>query len=131
MDEADFEGTRVGSIEALRVPLAPRKRFLKRLGRHALLFSVPLIAGSLAVGAVGYHLLAELPWIDAILNASMILTGMGPVDPMHTTAGKLFASAYAIFSGVAFLTTVGVLLAPVVHRVLHRLHLDDLDQLEE
>ena len=83
-----------------------------------------LIVGSLAIGAVGYRMLAHLSWVDALLNASMILTGMGPVDPMPTAGAKLFASAYALFSGVAFLTSVGVLLAPVVHRLLHRFHLE-------
>ena len=83
-----------------------------------------LIAASLGVGMVGYHVFGDLPWVDSLLNASMILTGMGPVDPMKTTAGKLFASAYALFSGVAFLTIVGVLLAPVVHRFLHHFHLE-------
>ena len=73
---------------------------------------------------IGYHAIGGLPWVDSILNASMILTGMGPVDPMRTAAAKLFASAYAIFSGVAFLTSVGVLLAPLFHRFLHHFHLE-------
>jgi hypothetical protein len=73
---------------------------------------------------LGYHVFGSLHWIDALLNASMILTGMGPVDPMQTVAGKLFASCYALFSGIVFITTAGVLLAPVVHRVLHRFHLE-------
>ena len=85
------------------------------------------MSGSLALGVLGYHLLAGLSWIDALVNASMILTGMGPVDPMHTAAAKIFASIYAIFSGVAFLTSVGVLLAPAAHRILHRFHLDGDD----
>jgi len=83
-----------------------------------------LVIASLAAGAIGYHFICGLPWVDSILNASMILTGMGPVDPMRTTAAKLFASAYAIFSGVAFLTIVGVLVAPIIHRYLHRFHLE-------
>lgn len=82
------------------------------------------MAGSLALGVLGYHLLAGLSWLDALVNASMILTGMGPVDGIKTVAGKLFASFYALFSGVAFLTIVAVLLAPAVHRFLHRFHLD-------
>ncbi len=82
------------------------------------------MAGSLGLGVLGYHLLGGLSWLDALVNASMILTGMGPVNVVATVAGKLFASFYALFSGVAFLTIVAVLLAPVVHRFLHRFHLD-------
>jgi len=81
------------------------------------------LAASLGLGVLGYHWLCGLGWVDAVLNASMILTGMGPVSPMPTDAAKLFASAYAVFSGVAFLTTFSILIAPVLHRVLHRLHL--------
>jgi hypothetical protein len=83
-----------------------------------------LIAGSLAIGAVGYHTLDGLPWLDATLNAAMILTGMGPVNPLVTPAAKVFGIVYAIFSGVAFLTMVALLLAPAAHRLLHRLHLE-------
>ncbi len=82
------------------------------------------MAGSLALGVLGYHLLGGLSWLDALVNASMILTGMGPVNEIATVGGKLFASFYALFSGVAFLTIVAVLLAPAVHRFLHRFHLD-------
>jgi hypothetical protein len=104
-------------------PLAPRRVFLGRLARSAAVFGL-FIVGSLVAGVLGYHWLAHLGWIDAFLNASMILTGMGPVDPMPTDAAKIFASLYALFSGVAFLSSVGVLIAPVLHRVLHRLHLE-------
>jgi len=82
------------------------------------------VAGSLGLGVLGYHLLGGLSWLDALVNASMILTGMGPVNEIATVAGKLFAAFYALFSGVAFLTIVAVLLAPAVHRFLHRFHLD-------
>lgn len=82
------------------------------------------MAGSLALGVLGYHIVAGLSWLDSLVNASMILTGMGPVDAMTTDGAKLFASFYALFSGVAFLTIVAVLLAPAVHRFLHRFHLD-------
>src|ERR1051326_8031255 len=104
-------------------PLLPRKLYLRRVARSALL-AASIVAGSLAIGVIGYHVFAGLGWVDALLNASMILTGMGPVDPMRTTLAKLFASAYALFSGVAFLSTVGVLFAPIVHRFLHRFHLE-------
>lgn len=80
---------------------------------------------SLGIGILGYHYLANIPWLDALHNASMILSGMGPVAEVKTVAGKWFSSAYAIFSGVAFITNIGYLLAPAVHRFFHRLHLED------
>ena len=79
---------------------------------------------SIGIGTVGYHVFGNLKWLDSFLNASMILTGMGPVDKMETDGGKVFSALYALFSGVAFLTFVGVLFAPVYHRFLHRFHLD-------
>jgi hypothetical protein len=107
-----------------RIPrLVPRAVFLRRV-RRSVLLSAGLIGGSLALGVLGYHYCAGLAWVDALLNASMILTGMGPVDPLRSAAAKLFASAYALFSGVAFLSIVAVLMAPVVHRFLHRFHLE-------
>ena len=75
------------------------------------------------IGILGYRILEGMSWIDAILNSAMILGGMGPVDPLHTNAGKLFASFYALFSGVIFLVSVGVLIAPMFHRLLHTFHL--------
>jgi hypothetical protein len=110
-------------FEGRRQPLLPRKMFRRRLVTYGGL-AVGLIAFSLGIGVIGYRFLGGLPWIDALLNASMILTGMGPVNPMTTVAGKLFASGYAIFSGVAFLTSFGVLAAPIFHRFLHRFHLE-------
>lgn len=110
-------------FERLRQPLLPFREFRGRLLIYASLAAM-LIAGSLAFGMAGYHWIAGLSWIDSLLNASMILTGMGPVSPMESTASKLFASFYAIFSGVMFLSSVGVLLAPVIHRFLHDIHLD-------
>lgn len=114
-------------LQPRHVPLLPREVFLLRVARSAALAGA-LIFGSLAVGVLGYHAIAGLAWIDALLNASMILTGMGPVDPVRSMGGKLFASAYALFSGVAFLTTVAVFLAPVFHRFLHRFHLELTDE---
>ena len=85
-------------------------------------------AGSaLAIGTAGYHHFAGFGWVDSLLNASMILTGMGPVGTLATTQAKLFASAYALFSGLIFLTLILTLLTPVVHRVLHTFHLDEED----
>ncbi len=83
-----------------------------------------ILAFSLGIGTVGYHIYARLPWIDSLLNASMILTGMGPVDHLDSDSAKLFAAFYALFSGVAFLTFVGVLFAPIYHRFLHKFHLE-------
>lgn len=80
---------------------------------------------SIGLGTVGYNLFGGLKWIDAFLNASMILTGMGPVDHIETASGKLFSAFYALFSGVAFLTFIAVLFAPIYHRFMHKLHLDE------
>lgn len=103
-------------------PLLPLPQFWRRLLR-GLLWGAAIIGGSLIIGVVGYHQLAHLGWVDSILNASMILGGMGPVDELHSRAAKLFASAYALFSGVALLTSVGVLFAPIVHRFMHHFHM--------
>ena len=111
-------------FEHRRQPLLARHLFISRMRRSVLTFVV-ILGASLALGTVGYRLAAGLPWLDALLNASMILTGMGPVNAMTTVAGKLFAAAYALFSGVAFLSSVGVLVAPVLHRFLHRFHLEE------
>lgn len=104
-------------------PLLPRSQFLGRIAA-AIGVTLIIIAASLALGMVGYHFLGGLPWIDALLNSAMILTGMGPVDPMQTTGGKLFATFYALYSGVAFLSMTAVLLAPIIHRAMHKFHLD-------
>lgn len=84
-----------------------------------------LILASLFLGILGYRFIAGLDWIEAILNASMILTGMGPVAPLHTAAGKLFASFYALFSGLAFVTASGVLLTPMLQHILRRFHIQE------
>ncbi len=104
-------------------PLLPARQFATRLLRSVGVAST-LVLGSLGVGMAGYHVTDDLPWLDSFLNASMILTGMGPVDPLRTTAAKVFAGCYALFSGVAFLSTVAVLFAPIAHRILHRFHLE-------
>ena len=101
----------------------PAHRFARRVAAFVAL-SALIVAGALAIGAVGYHSIAGLAWVDALLNAAMILTGMGPVDRMPTTAAKLFATFYALFAGIAFVSTVAVLFAPIVHRFFHRLHLE-------
>ena len=104
-------------------PLLSRPAYVARVARGAL-FGIAILAVSLAMGICGYHYLVHLPWIDALLNASMILTGMGPVAQVTTVAGKLFASGYALFSGIIFLAASGIAFAPVVHRFLHRFHLE-------
>lgn len=104
-------------------PLASRRRFLRRQLKY-LCFSMAILLFSIGIGTAGYFYYGRLHLIDAFLNASMILTGMGPVDHLDTSAGKLFAALYALFSGVAFLTFIGVLFAPVYHRFLHRFHMD-------
>ncbi len=105
-------------------PLASKKVFKQRLTRNGLI-GLALLVFSLGVGMLGYHFLESLSWIDALLNASMILGGMGSVTPLQTNAGKIFASFYAIYSGVILLASVGVLAAPIFHRFLHRFHLAD------
>jgi len=109
-------------------PLLPRTVFLRRVLR-SLVLAFGIIGVSLGLGIFGYHFCAGLSWLDALLNASMILTGMGPVNELRTTAGKLFASFYALFSGVVFITSVAVMLAPMVHRFLHKFHFE-LESLE-
>jgi hypothetical protein len=78
---------------------------------------------SLLVGLVGYHYWGELKWIDSLHNAAMILSGMGLTDPIHSDAGKIFSSIYALFCGIIFITNLGIILAPAAHRLIHRLHL--------
>jgi len=105
-------------------PLLPRRRFLLRVAGFVGLASA-VVGVALGIGVLGYHYLGGQRWIDALLNASMILGGMGQVDPVTTVSGKLFASAYALFSGLLFIGAASLVLAPFVHRILHSLHLDD------
>ena len=104
-------------------PIAPLGVFAIRLLRSGIL-ALFVTGGALSIGILGYHVTGHLGWIDSFLNASMILGGMGPVNAIHTTSGKLFAGCYALFSGIIFLVAAGLLLAPVFHRFLHRFHLE-------
>jgi hypothetical protein len=104
-------------------PLIPVRLFFRRLILHALL-ALGITGAALGIGILGYSATEGMSFLDALLNASMILGGMGPVDALHTTAGKWFASFYALFAGMVFLVIAGILVAPVAHRVLHWMHLD-------
>jgi hypothetical protein len=98
--------------------------FLRRAGRH-IFWALLILLGGVSFGTVGYHSFGGLDWIDAFLNASMILSGMGPVDRMETTTAKLFAALYALFSGLVFVAVIGIVVAPWVHRLFHWIHLED------
>jgi hypothetical protein len=100
-----------------------RKRFWDRQLRFSM-YATGILVFSLSLGVAGYMIFAKLGFVDALLNASMILTGMGPVNPMIDESAKLFASFYALYSGVAFLSVIGVFIAPVVHRFMHKIHLE-------
>jgi hypothetical protein len=108
-------------------PLLPRAAFLLRLVRHGLI-SLIIVSSALGIGILGYHECVGLGWINSTLNAAMILGGMGPVDNLAPdtvpASGKLFAAAYALFSGLVFIVVMGVMLGPVLHRFMHRFHLD-------
>ena len=106
--------------------LAPLPVFIKRVA-ISLALSICLILVVLCFGIAGYHWIAGFDWVDSLLEASMILGGMGPVNQLTTTGAKIFASAYALFSGLIFIAVVGVGLSPILHRMLHKFHIDDKD----
>lgn len=108
-------------------PLLPRQQFTARFARCVALAATLLLA-SLGIGILGYHVLESMNWVDSFANASMILSGMGPLGELKTTAGKIFAGCYALFSGVVFLTSIAVVFAPVFHRFLHKFHLETLKE---
>jgi len=111
--------------EPRHAPLAPRAVFRRRVAQH---FGVAmiLIGGSLAIGIIGYRSTEAMPWIDAYLNAAMLLGGMGPVGPeLRTNAGKLFAGVYAMYSGLVVIAAASIILAPMFHRFVHRFHLQE------
>ncbi len=104
-------------------PLVPRAAYYRHIARNVLI-GTTMVFVALMIGVCGYHFTARLNWLDSLVNASMILGGMGPVDPIASTAGKWFESFYALFSGVVFIGSVGVALAPMAKRFMHRFHLD-------
>ena len=108
-------------------PVIPPRQFIVRLARSGII-ALAVIAVSLFIGMVGYHILEGLSWIDAFLNASMLLGGMGPVNTPVTSGGKLFAGLYALYCGLAVILVAGVILAPVAHRILHRFHMESRNQ---
>ena len=103
-------------------PLLSRREFAGRVASHAGV-AILVLALGLGIGVLGYHVLDGLSWIDSLLNASMILGGMGPVDPLRSSAAKIFASFYALFSGLAFIGVASLIIAPFAHRLLHRFHI--------
>ncbi|MEN9459646.1 MAG: hypothetical protein RL135_2269 [Bacteroidota bacterium] len=110
-------------LENRKQKLAPMPHFLFRVGRYGI-FALGLVALSVLIGTVGYHYLGNVSWLDSFHMACMILTGMGPVVEMTSPAAKLFSSFYALYSGVAFLSITAVFFAPIIHRLLHILHVE-------
>jgi hypothetical protein len=106
--------------------LAPVSVFVRRMAASVVIAGI-LIAVALFIGITGYHWIAGFGWVDSLLEASMILGGMGPVNPLPTNGAKIFASGYALFSGLVFIAIMGIVLAPVTHRMLHQFHVDEKD----
>ncbi len=104
--------------------MIPLKTFYKRILKNLVIASLIMFA-CLLIGIFGYHYTAGIGWLDSLHNASMILSGMGPVVEIKTVGGKWFSSLYALFSGVVFITNIGIILAPAIHRIIHRLHLEE------
>ncbi len=111
-------------LEHRSKPLLPRQEFLLRLSR-SIITGLALVVACLFIGMAGYHGFESLSWVDSFANASMILSGMGPLNPLMTTGGKVFAGCYALFSGLALVTIVATIGAPIFHRFLHKFHLED------
>jgi hypothetical protein len=114
------------SFEHKSKKLQPYPEFLVRLSAYFFI-ALSLVLFSALIGSLGYHFFARLSWIDAFYNACLILTGMGPVAEMPTRIAKIFASFYALYSGIAFLSTIVIFLAPIIHRFMHAFHLQEQD----
>ncbi len=114
-------------FESRTDPIAPRFVFVRRMIKFATIALV-VIGIALGLGILGYHYIAKFSWIDSLLNASMILGGMGPMGDLPSDASKVFASVYALFSGLVFISVMGIVLAPAAHRALHIFHMDEEDQ---
>ncbi len=106
--------------------LASLSVFVKRMAASVVMAGI-LIAVALFIGIAGYHWIAGFGWVESLLEASMILGGMGPVNQLNTPGAKIFASGYALFSGLVFIAILGIVLAPVTHRMLHKFHIDEED----
>ncbi|MCX5870468.1 MAG: hypothetical protein NTY00_07515 [Deltaproteobacteria bacterium] len=113
-------------FERKQEKLAPLSVFVRRMAASVAMAGI-LIAFALFIGIAGYHWIAGFAWVDSLLEASMILGGMGPINPLATTGAKVFASGYSLFSGLIFIALMGIILAPVTHRMLHKFHLDEKD----
>ncbi len=114
----------INDYEHKSEPVATKKVFYKRLFRNAVVAGI-ILTICLVIGVIGYRYAGPMSWLDALHNASMILSGMGPVAEVKTAMGKIFSSFYALFSGVAFITNIGMLIAPIVHRFFHILHAEE------
>mgnify|MGYP001585742403 CR=1 FL=1 len=110
--------------EHRKQPLASKAIFYSRVLKN-IIVALFIIAVCLAIGTAGYHYTADMSWLDAFHNASMILSGMGLVDHVESDGGKLFSSFYSLFSGIAFITNIGIILAPALHRIYHRMHIEE------
>jgi hypothetical protein len=104
-------------------PLPPLSKFMIHFARN-MIFGIVIIIAALYIGMLGYHSFEQMSWTDAFLNASMILSGMGPVSTLLTTNGKIFAGCYALFSGLAFIAIIAIVFSPLIHRFFHKIHLD-------
>jgi hypothetical protein len=104
-------------------PLLPWPAFRARL-QQTIVFGLSLILASLAIGMLGYHFIAKQSWPDSFLNAAMILAGMGPIGDLKSTGAKIFAGIYALYSGLALISIAGIVLAPIIHRFLHKFHME-------
>jgi len=118
--------TAAAPASELRIPdaLSPRDVFLSRI-RRAGTYALALVGMTLAVGMIGYHELEDISWLDSFHQSALLLSGMGPVVEINSVAGKLFDGIYALFCGIILLAATGLLFAPVLHRILHRFHIED------